>query len=77
MAQLTIYLPDDVENKARRAAKANRTTVSRWVAEQISRSLRDSWPPEVLQAAGAFPDFPDLSEIRAGQAKAVEREKLR
>jgi hypothetical protein len=77
MAQLTIYLPDDLESKARRVAKAERTTVSRWVAQQVSRRLSDSWPPEVLAAAGAVADFPDLETIRAGYGKDTKREKIR
>lgn len=69
MAQITIYLPDDVENKARKAAKAKGTSVSRWIAEQIVDTLAETWPKSVLDAAGAIPDFPDIAEI----ARATER----
>ena len=76
MAQLTIYLPDEIENKARKAAKAKRKSVSRWIADQITHSLQDTWPQGVLNAAGALPDFPSLEEIRKGYGQDAHRESL-
>jgi hypothetical protein len=75
MAQLTIYLPDEIEHKARRAAKAGRKSVSRWVAEQVSRNLDHTWPQAVLDAAGAAPDFPDVVKLRKEQGRDAPRER--
>jgi hypothetical protein len=77
MAQITIYLPDAIENKARKAAKAKGTSVSRWIAEQVVDSVERTWPKGVLDAAGALPDFPDLEEIRAGYGADAPRERIR
>jgi hypothetical protein len=77
MAQITIYLPDDIENKARKAAKVKGTSVSRWIAERVVETLEHAWPKSVLDAAGAIPEFPDLKEIRAGYGKDARRERLR
>ena len=77
MAQLTIYLPNDIESKARKAAKAKGKSVSRWIADQVVHSLEDTWPKAVLDAAGAFPDFPTLEEIRKGYGKDLPREPLK
>jgi hypothetical protein len=77
MAQITIYLPDAIENKARKAAKAKGTSVSRWIAEQVVDSVARVWPKGVLDAAGALPDFPDLEEIRAGYGADAQREPVR
>lgn len=74
MAQITIYLPDKLETKARRAAKAKGESVSRWIADQIGRGLNDSWPPTVLSAAGAVPEFPDLTDLRKSYGKDGPRE---
>lgn len=76
MAQITIYLPDEVESKARGAAKAKGQSVSRWIADQVLRDLDDRWPQSVLNAAGAIPDFPSLEEIRAGYGQDVPRESM-
>ena len=77
MAQITIYLPDDVEKLARKAAKAKRSSVSHWIAEQVVSHLEDAWPEGVLNAAGAIPDFPSLKEIRKGYGRDTRRESLR
>jgi hypothetical protein len=77
MAQITIYLPDEVESKARKAAKAKRISVSRWISDQVVHTLADTWPAAVLDAAGAVPDFPSLEEIRKGYGSDAPRENVR
>lgn len=76
MAQITIYLPHDIEARARKAAKSKRQSVSRWIAEQVVHTLKDTLPQGVLDAAGAFPDFPSLEEIRKGYGKDARREAM-
>ncbi|MBV9304414.1 MAG: hypothetical protein JOY62_06010 [Acidobacteriaceae bacterium] len=76
MAQITIYLPDDIENKARKAAQERQTSVSRWIADQISQNLRDTWPKSVLDAAGAVPEFLSLETIRRGYGRDVKRKSV-
>jgi hypothetical protein len=77
MPQMTIYLPADVEKKARAAAKAERKSVSRWIAEQLVHYLDDAWPDAVLDAAGAIPDFPDVAQLRKGYGADAPRERIR
>ena len=76
MAHLTIYLTDDVERRVRKAAKAAKVSVSRWVADRVSKSVDASWPPEFLALAGAFADFPDADDLRKGYGEDVPRESL-
>ena len=76
MSQVTIYLPDELEGKARRAAKSSGKSVSRWIAEQVEQSLEDTWPRSVLDAAGAMPDFPDTAGLRRGYGRDARREPI-
>ena len=76
MAQVTIYLPDELESKVRNAAKARGQSVSRWIAEQIVQNLEDTWPKSVLDAAGAAPDFPDTAALRRGYGLDARRERI-
>ncbi len=76
MAQVTIYLPDEIESKARKAGKAEGESVSRWVADQVIQKLRSTWPDSGLKAAGAVPDFPSMEEIRAGYGRDLPRETI-
>jgi hypothetical protein len=76
MAHLTIYLTNDVEQRVRKAAKAAKVSVSKWVADRVTRSVETSWPPEFLALAGAFPDFPDAGGLRQGYGEDIPRESL-
>ncbi len=76
MAHLTIYLSDDVEQRVRKAAKAAKVSVSKWVADRVTKSVETSWPPEFLSLAGTFPDFPEAGELRKGYAQDAPRESL-
>ena len=76
MAQITIYLPDHLESEARKAAKTEGKSVSRWIADQVAHTLEDVWSPGVLDAAGAFPDYPSLEEIRKSYGPDVPRERV-
>ena len=76
MAQITIYLADEIEAKARKAAKVRGASLGRWIAEQVAEKVKSSWPPEVLAAVGAFPDFPEAEDLRRGYGPDAPRESL-
>jgi hypothetical protein len=65
MTRVTIYLDDATERRVKAAARKSGVSVSRWVADLIEGRTRTDWPTEVRQLAGAWPDFPDLKEIRS------------
>ncbi len=74
MANITIYLPDAIEKKARKAAKAKQQPLSRWIAEQLAKSIEGGWSQEFLEAAGSLPDFPDSESLRSGYGPDAPRE---
>lgn len=76
VAHLTIYLSDDVETQVRKAAKEAKVSVSKWVADRVTKSIERSWPAEFLSLAGAFPDFPEADQLRKGYGVDVPRENL-
>ena len=60
--------------KARHAAKANAESISRRIANRLVEDRDEAWPQEVLKAAGAIPDFPDLTGLRKGYGPDSPRE---
>jgi len=76
MGQVTIYLDDAAERRVKAAARKSRVSVSRWVAELVKSRTRTDWPAEARELAGAWPDFPDLGEIRAVTGKDQRRVRL-
>ena len=58
MSQLTLYLDEDTQKLLEQSAAAHGMSRSRWVVELIRKHSAQTWPPESLALAGAFPDFP-------------------
>jgi hypothetical protein len=76
MAQVTIYLNDEIEAQARKAAKLRGSSLGRWIAEHVAENLKNTWPPEVLAAIGSFRDFPEEKKLRSGYGTDAAREPL-
>ena len=76
MGQVTIYIDDETEKKMVAAARARRMSKSKWITDLIREKVAGDWPESVRQLAGAWDDFPDLDEIRAGSATDSKRETL-
>ena len=76
MGQVTIYLDDETDSLLKSAVKSTGISKSKWIAEAIRKRARGEWPREVIDLAGAWPDFPDLNEIRSQYGKDVEREQF-
>ena len=76
MGQVTIYLDAAAERRVRAAARKSRVSVSRWIAELVESRTRTDWPAEARELAGAWPDFPDLEEVRGLTGKDQPRVRL-
>jgi len=76
MAQVTLYLDDEISETVRQAAKAAGRSMSQWVSEAIKARIASEWPAAVRELAGAWPDMPTLEEIRLPRAADAEREAL-
>jgi hypothetical protein len=76
MAQVTIYLDKETEEKMRAYAKAKNISQSQWVASLIREKLQSEWPDHVAALSGAWKDFPSLEEIRAEINSDIVRESM-
>lgn len=58
MAQLTIYLDEKTQAKAKSAAKRANCSLSRWVREQLSAAADEgqSWPEGYFELFGSVRD---------------------
>jgi len=46
MAQLHLYLPDDVAEEVKQRAKSRGLTVSAYLAEMVRSQMTDQWPKD-------------------------------
>lgn len=76
MSQVTIYLDDDTEKRARVAAGASGDSLSKWISGVIREKTATTWPQHILDLAGSWPDFPLAEELRKGQKGNNRRERL-
>lgn len=76
MANITLYLPDDIEAKVRKAAAGDGLPVSRWISDRLAQIVDSSWPADFLNLAGAFPDLPEPEDLRSGYGADAPREPL-
>lgn len=76
MAQITIYLDDEVLAQVKAATKASGVSQSRWIAEAVRLRMAKEWPPAVRALAGAWPDFPTAEEIRRQPVADIPRERM-
>jgi hypothetical protein len=74
MGQITLYLDDDTESRVKRAARAARLSVSRWVSNLIREKTASEWPDAVREMAGSWPDLPTAEELRKKLPEDVPRE---
>ena len=78
MTQLTIELDGDTARKVADAAAAAHMATGEWVAALVrartTGGIDPSWPAAVRDLAGAWPDFPEAEELRAGPAADGVRE---
>ncbi|MBM3788552.1 MAG: CopG family transcriptional regulator [Acidobacteria bacterium] len=73
MGQFTIYLDDQLEERARREARQQGISVSKWIANRIEAGPRKQWSPEALAELGTWKDFPSLEEIRKNDGEDLPR----
>jgi hypothetical protein len=64
MAQLTIYLDEKTQAKARQAAKRANASLSRWAREQLSAAADQGqeWPKGYFELFGSVQD-PTFREV--------------
>jgi hypothetical protein len=66
MGRVTIYLDDDTEKSAKKAAQSEGVSLSKWITSAVRAKTATAWPKQVLDLEGAWPDFPELRELRRG-----------
>ena len=76
MSQVIIYLDDETEKRARAAADASGDSLSKWISGVIREKTATTWPQNVLDLAGSWPDFPLAGELRKSQKGDHRRERF-
>jgi len=73
MSQVTIYLEEKQVSRLKKAAQKSKKSISKWIADAITEKLEPKWSPEMIEAAGTWGDFPEISDLRKQMGKDVPR----
>jgi len=76
MPQITLYLDEETDAKARAAAAAAGVSYSRWVSDLVRAKTLDEWPSSIRELVGTIPAFPDSDALRANQGADTRRESV-
>ena len=76
MAQITIYINNDLESKIKEVANSLDTSISKYITTVIERNISNNWNPKIKNLAGSWSDFPMIEEIRNDNAKDFKREEF-
>ena len=76
MAQVTIYIPNDLESQIKAMASSLNISISKFISTILEQKVQNEWSSESYKLAGAWSDFPTLQEIRASQGYDVRREEF-
>jgi len=76
MAQITIYINNELESKIKDIANSLDTSISKYISMLIEKNINSNWNPKVKELPGSWSDFPSLEELREGTAPDAKREEL-
>ena len=76
MAQVTIYIPNDLESKIKARAKSLHISLSKCITTILEEKIDNEWSEQSRKLAGSWKDFASLEEIRDNQGQDARRETL-
>ena len=74
MAQVTIYMNDQLEQQVKKLAVSMNLSISKFIATTLEQKVDAQWDPGLKKLTGAWSDFPDLEALREHQGEDVKRE---
>lgn len=76
MAQITIYINNDLESKVKEIANSLDTSISKYISTVIEKNINNNWNPKIKNLAGSWSDFPTIEEIRSNNTLDAQREEF-
>ena len=76
MAQVTIYMNNDLESKIKNIANSLGISISKFIANLLEQKVQNEWNTSTRQLAGSWNDFPSLEEIRDTKTQNIKREEF-
>lgn len=76
MAQLSLYIDQDTLKKVEKAAKMEKTSISKWVCQKLRLALSNEWPDNYFELFGSIKDHSFNLEKKLSFNDDTKREAL-
>ena len=76
MAQLTIYLDESTLKKIEKAAREEKSSISKWAKKRLAYSLESKWPEGYFKVFGCLSDEEFERPAQLGFEADCARERL-
>ena len=60
MAQVTIYIPNDLESQIKAMAGSLNISISKFISTILEQKVQNEWSHDSRKLAGAWDDFPTI-----------------
>lgn len=64
MAQVTIYMDNNLEQKIKELSINSGISISKFISNILEKNLSSKWSEEIKSLSGSWSDFPTLEELR-------------
>lgn len=68
MAQVTIYMNDNIESKVKKLAKETNVSISKYISTILEQKTAESWGRDIKSLSGAWEDFDSIEKIRSNES---------
>ena len=77
MAQVTIYMDNNLEEKVKKLAKSAGTSISKFISNILEQKVKTSWDDSIRELSGSWSDDTAFDEdIRNYKTADTKREEL-
>ena len=76
MAQVTIYMDNNLERKVKEVANSLNLSISKFISSLLEKNIQNEWNENIKNLSGSWSDFPTLDEIRESKVDDVKREEF-
>ena len=64
MAQVTIYMNNDLETKIKNISSSLNLSISKFISNVLEEKVHNEWNSNIIKLAGSWDDFVSIDEIR-------------
>ncbi len=74
MAQVTIYIDNELESKIKNIAQSLNIPIGNYISMILEKSITDHWGSSIKKLPGSWNDFPTAEELRENNPQDITRE---